>query len=263
MPNTSRLPTELTDEIIGYLHTDRPALRTCTLVCKTWLPRSRHFLVGYLKLKPSNSGLFFRLIDSPLSTITSHVHSLHIQREYGGGGPLWFKDLLPRLIIFADTVTSITLTLANFLTMEAESTYEFWSSFRSLEHLGLMQCRFISFAQLAGLLCACPELQRLSLTSLSWHFDDVLSVSREMIQRPLILQKVELTGSGQAAVLDWLEAGEVLPPISEVTLHSISADNVAQIGSFLRALGSSLRCLKIDGFSPCYNDEGYVLGRSL
>jgi ankyrin repeat protein len=36
-----RLPNELQDMIIDFLHDDQDALRTCSLVCKSWIPSAR------------------------------------------------------------------------------------------------------------------------------------------------------------------------------------------------------------------------------
>ncbi|KAH9915123.1 uncharacterized protein B0H18DRAFT_915170, partial [Fomitopsis serialis] len=37
-----RLPPELTDRIIDYLHTDVHSLCACALTCRTWLPAARY-----------------------------------------------------------------------------------------------------------------------------------------------------------------------------------------------------------------------------
>lgn len=49
------LPQELTDIIIGNLHGDRRTLRTCSLVCRSWLPTSYQHLFRRVELWPPNS----------------------------------------------------------------------------------------------------------------------------------------------------------------------------------------------------------------
>ncbi|EMD30983.1 hypothetical protein CERSUDRAFT_100782 [Gelatoporia subvermispora B] len=45
-----RLPPELTDRIIDFLHDDIPALANCGLVCRTWLPSSRLHLFRRIEI---------------------------------------------------------------------------------------------------------------------------------------------------------------------------------------------------------------------
>jgi hypothetical protein len=44
----ARLPPELIDWVIDSLHDDRATLKTCALVCRSWVPTSRHHLSSYL-----------------------------------------------------------------------------------------------------------------------------------------------------------------------------------------------------------------------
>ncbi|OCH90080.1 hypothetical protein OBBRIDRAFT_826136 [Obba rivulosa] len=45
-----RIPPELTDRIIDFLHGDAPSLRVCCLTCRSWLPSSRFHLFYSVKL---------------------------------------------------------------------------------------------------------------------------------------------------------------------------------------------------------------------
>ncbi|OCH84290.1 hypothetical protein OBBRIDRAFT_741816, partial [Obba rivulosa] len=48
--HSERLPPELTDTIIDFLHDDDAALRACSLTCRAWLRSSRTHLFGSVSL---------------------------------------------------------------------------------------------------------------------------------------------------------------------------------------------------------------------
>ena len=253
MPNPEfsifRIP-ELIDNIIDVLSDDKPTLMACSAVCKFWLPRSRYALFGRMKIKvhPTNSEAFFRLLDSPSSTIIPYVHSLHIERDYGGGGEFWFKDVLPRLAVLGASLKSIVLTLANFVTLAAELQPSLWANFQRLSQLRLDRCRFLSFVQFVDVISMCPCLQNLSVVDMSWRDDDspllALYDQPHRLKWPA-LSKIALSGLGKAAFLYWLQCAQELPPIAEVVLDNFIVGDISHIGTFLRALGPSLRCLRL------------------
>jgi hypothetical protein len=45
-----RLPQETSDYIVDLLHDERETLRSCCLVSKSWVPRSRRHLFGMIRL---------------------------------------------------------------------------------------------------------------------------------------------------------------------------------------------------------------------
>ena len=49
-----QLPQELVEDVVDCLSNDRPMLETCSLVAKTWLPRSRHHLFNKVSLNNGN-----------------------------------------------------------------------------------------------------------------------------------------------------------------------------------------------------------------
>lgn len=48
----AKLPQELIDEVIGYLHDDKLTLSNCTLTCRTWSPFSRKLLFRSVQITP-------------------------------------------------------------------------------------------------------------------------------------------------------------------------------------------------------------------
>lgn len=57
-----RIPLELHAELIGFLYHDNAALKSCALVCQTWLPLARHHLFRRIHVHPAELVLFRNLI---------------------------------------------------------------------------------------------------------------------------------------------------------------------------------------------------------
>ena len=50
------LPTEIFERIIDFLHSDKNALVSCSLVCTAWYPTTRYHLLTLLPLVPVAQG---------------------------------------------------------------------------------------------------------------------------------------------------------------------------------------------------------------
>jgi len=59
------LPPELVDSIIDLCHDDKKTLGQCGLVCRAWLPRTRHNLFRSIHLYPSNVSAFLDILTAP------------------------------------------------------------------------------------------------------------------------------------------------------------------------------------------------------
>ena len=95
----ARLPPELIDRIIDYLHSDPRSLAACSLVCKLWEPTSRFHLFRRidLSLEPSEDPAFAES-DPELSRFDGHdiPHPLLVDREAGQGQVPWLLPLRGR-----------------------------------------------------------------------------------------------------------------------------------------------------------------------
>jgi hypothetical protein len=81
MPNP-HLPAELLDNIVDHLHDTEDALRSCCLVSKSWIPRTRRHLFARIDSLPHravtwNHGKTRFQILPPLLRVTPHVYPLH------------------------------------------------------------------------------------------------------------------------------------------------------------------------------------------
>ncbi|KAJ7746019.1 hypothetical protein B0H16DRAFT_1557477 [Mycena metata] len=83
-------PQELTDKVIDAVYFDAGSkcMKTCSLVCRQWLPRSRLHLFSTLRLDSKTytdrAGAFFQLLDNSPFPILPNVQSLDLRYD----GPL-------------------------------------------------------------------------------------------------------------------------------------------------------------------------------
>jgi hypothetical protein len=75
-----RLPAELTDIIVDFLHDDEEALASCSLVCRDWLAAARYHVFKELLLHPWNIEAFVNLIAQPSATVVPYIHDLVIDQ---------------------------------------------------------------------------------------------------------------------------------------------------------------------------------------
>jgi hypothetical protein len=74
----SKVPSEVFDTVIDFLHSDIPALKTCTLVCKEWLPASRYHLFSTISVDQHHVQRFLDMLDSPLCVWRPYIRHLQI-----------------------------------------------------------------------------------------------------------------------------------------------------------------------------------------
>ncbi|KAJ6585693.1 hypothetical protein B0H19DRAFT_854687, partial [Mycena capillaripes] len=68
------MPPELTDRIIDFLWDSQLDLRACSMVCRQWLPSSRHHLFESITVRPDIG--FFTLLQSPSNVVPNHARTL-------------------------------------------------------------------------------------------------------------------------------------------------------------------------------------------
>ncbi|KAJ7062308.1 hypothetical protein C8F01DRAFT_127814 [Mycena amicta] len=80
------LPPELTDHTLDFLYDDRPSLRTCSLVCRAWVPASRFHLFQHITLRRKwirfvypQFRAFLMLLESRFCTFPTFVTHLTLE----------------------------------------------------------------------------------------------------------------------------------------------------------------------------------------
>jgi hypothetical protein len=192
----ARLPPELTDLIISFLSGDPGALQACSLVCRDWLPASRHHLFARgITLDPRNTRTraLIDLLTAPLSTIAGYVHTARISAWHTTiiqpfstiARPLelicvetlivrgrsfvqeWERE---RLSVWFANVTTLNLRADEF--DGPDEFYSFLSLFRSLRMLNLR-----GTPKFAGMECDDERTLPSSLRIINIYSDESLRLS--------------------------------------------------------------------------------------
>ena len=112
-----RLPPEMWDYTLDFLHADKKSLKTCTLVCRMWLNTARLHLFQTLYMSPR---------DGPLSGLTSSLsHSRHIVGYVRLVTLRWYKKLTLRslaslLRVLAERLPKLGLILSDTRIVSSE-----------------------------------------------------------------------------------------------------------------------------------------------
>ena len=74
------LPPEIVDHIVDYLHNEPATLKSCCVVSKSWIPRTRKYLFAHVEFHTSRSNieLWKKTFPDPSNSPAHHTHSLSI-----------------------------------------------------------------------------------------------------------------------------------------------------------------------------------------
>jgi hypothetical protein len=238
------LPPEMIDAVIDQVYASNPfpqkLLGICSLVSKSWLPRSRRHLFEWLVIdRFLRMKSFLTLLESPLCTFKPHVQILELAE---GSCAIWknnsirWKDtqfpILPAvrdLSICDGTPDTLNLkTLVNF---------------SNLQFLGFYRCWFSSSAQLFDVLSPCTSLKNIVFAS-----SEVSHVDDSIAALPCSLRSVDLRDTLvdlACVVLKKLASGGRDLEIETIKLSLVEEIEIQPLGHCLRALGPSLKYLKL------------------
>jgi hypothetical protein len=223
-----RLPTELTDSIIDFHHSDRTTLKICSLVCRNWIPASRFHLFRTVRVRFDTVHTFADLLASPSSTIARHVHTLHIHFDSFVGIPV-FDRIAPYLENFV-SIKSISL---QGLVLASE-----YSRSRAFGIIGNMELETVSYDFHYRWFALWFTLGN----SGPFTFSSQLRVLRSALD-------------GTSAPSSWLPIVSQFPTVGEVRLTSIERFHLPTAQATLKSGGPSIHTIGLD-LSPLQPDIG-------
>ena len=291
-PTQVAFPPELVDAIIDQIHLDvvyhdtdqyqaaqrsrKRALDACSLVSKSWLPRSRSHLfqsITLLRELVRESLTFVALLHAPLSTIAPYVQELCLNEARGRykSEVRWLNAALPRLTVLS-AIMSLVVDAARFDVLEIEDTTSFFGSFQMLRKLDLSDCTFATSEQLIEVLGAIPSLEYLRLYKVTispkWNIDDLFDIlcleagryPREAFDlssyssTPSRLHTLVFSHAfAVREVLQWLVKNTPVPPIQTLQLYIHQIEDLQHVAEFLQVLGPSVTNLTMSDSS--YSQE--------
>ncbi|PIL32830.1 hypothetical protein GSI_04947 [Ganoderma sinense ZZ0214-1] len=187
-----QFPNELFDAIISCVPTghtgwlwpkERETLLNCTLVCRDWLPVSRHTLFSYVHLKrPTAWDSFLRSVVNAEEGRPWLASILRLQVEdgwyshYEGDKKIPAKPVsewrgqyvIPVLAGHLPNLELLSLSVDWDRCQPHATTFGMFSQFTSLRELRLDSCRFPSFCTFRRILVSLPALKTLRCSAVHW-----------------------------------------------------------------------------------------------
>jgi F-box-like len=232
------LPPELVDRIIDYLHSDKPALAACALVCRTWVPASRFYFWETLHITPDTISTLLKLLNSPTCTITEQVCTVEILT-----GDSWEfvvesnqRENLNRLA----SATSLLLRGSDLGDTSGEAFRDLCRSFTGVRKLDLRSWVPESPNDVCELIMSFPALERLDM-KMDWSIEAHELDGLRTFTFPPHLRILDLCVQYRGvSMFSWLISNARFPSLSEVKLKYITPWDFDAAQSLLYVLGPSL-----------------------
>ncbi|TDL19487.1 hypothetical protein BD410DRAFT_792104 [Rickenella mellea] len=243
----SMMIPELTDNIIDHLHDNRPALCSCSLVCRSWLPSSRFHLFSTVVLCFIDINTGLPMICSQSSTIAPYVRHLELEDGWNGWRR-WLNDALPKLPNFG-ALKSLALGHIDWaqLTREPRRRDRLIGLSRCLNHLALEYVKFETMDQVLDLFYVAPSLEKVSLASVQCENENVSHTRSKTIS----LKEITFAGGSLARpLIDWL-CLQPMPSVHTLNLAFVRMNQVPSISRYLKILGPKLEHLGLECSGEC------------
>jgi hypothetical protein len=227
--------------VLSHLHSDKPSLKACSLVCKAWTYPARLQLFSELTTRLTDDA------ESPVrgAAMFPFVRRLNVENQRNS-----WHTLLPQLVglkrITSLRLSNIAVDHENSRALSAPSDL---SRVATLHLEGVF---FIDMTAFAQFVCAFPYLQTLSIVG-SLNSDEVrheLPRSNAFCPSPNLVA-LELNFVQIAVLLEWFLSLPAHPAFRSVCPHEIWDSDLDLVDKFLAALGNSLEYLS---FSAHFDD---------
>ncbi|KAJ7510359.1 hypothetical protein B0H11DRAFT_1958637 [Mycena galericulata] len=198
------LPLEVVDLIITELHFDLPALKACSLVCRSWIPSCRIHLFRHLQLRPTGRGSpeNWNAFLSNSVDIIPYIAEISIFCERSS----WvsWDPVLPTLLGKLQNIEQIELHGCDLPWLPTPFTSAIYTLFRSpsMQRVTLGFCVLpSSFADLFG-----SGLNSLVLSNVTLEPDTMALAAKP--SRPPRPKHLSIEGKSVSNVVDWLISSE-------------------------------------------------------
>jgi len=236
--------------IIDFLHDDSRALAACCLTCRSWVPASRLHRFRLVRLTPTNSEAFQRILEAApgiahyvklltvdFQSLESRVSILDAQNAQ--------CPILQQILVQLDQVTSLCI---DEITIAPNMLSLFSNISATIKYLHFGVLAIVDVELLNKLICSFHLLETMSIT-----YYTVLGPELEMKEPssiPPSLRSLNFTFPPREyvyPVVRWLVSQRILLQLQQLSLYTLQSDIVssATFGLMLKSLGPSLRRLDL------------------
>ncbi|KAI0639805.1 hypothetical protein C8Q77DRAFT_87377 [Trametes polyzona] len=240
-----RLPLELTDYIVDFLHEDARTLAVCAHVSRSWAPAARFHLFRSVVLQDHSFASSFQRLLGTAPDLGYYVRELTIAKFVSATEVTPAKsvpsveDALPGVFVHLPHLRSLTLAHLDLKDV---------THFKAIRHSSLSEvtfsyCQFADFADIVDFINSFPSLAKLSIAGLTWKEERRPPAVRPMHSlRTLVLGRE----TDSERLFDWFAAAGLHTSITSLTARCASERDTDLVGPFLTLAGPSLRELDLD-----------------
>ena len=230
--------------IVDYLYDDKPSLRRCGLVCRSWLPSSRFHLFSTLRLIV---GTDISVLCALGSSIPPYVRNLDVNIRNSGWRPdpigtPWFSETLLKLPRMpAIQGLSLTNVAWDLVTLEAKERLFTLTS--GLKSLSLDCMRFGTLGQAIECIASAPLLERLQMGNIKCHSEDVSLTPFTAPPLKEIIFRVVCT----PVMFRWLRFWQPIPSVYSLSFDIFRSGDIRSIAAadYVKFLGPILEHLQL------------------
>ncbi|PBK61420.1 hypothetical protein ARMSODRAFT_964990 [Armillaria solidipes] len=256
------LPQEIADNIIDLVYGRylpnftkewQPELFACSLVCKSWTPRTRYYLFREIVVVSMNRPSFMQLISDPeLCTFAPYPRSVCIDDSSMPPAKVdWFvREVLPALSMFPNIETMHIAYGSGFLLTKSEEEWEAVlksvSSLANVVDLRLEECQFRTYDHFASLLSSFRALETVTLDRCEIFKID--PEFRSTIIPPPSLHTVTFIARARQPIrsfLSWLRKHSISLWLFSTKMYTPLRNDSLALAQLLRTAGASLKTVSI------------------
>lgn len=264
-----RLPPELTDMIIDYLHDHKSALQTCSLTCKGWLNSSRHHLFDGLYVPHVYQRPFTAFADflHKAPHIARHIRRLTLVGNDREEFMMFFgrRDLRDRFQLTMRFMSSLLSNLPNLQSLTLRSirlagAFSTPLTPRKLQHLAVTDAgtNTDSVDGLLAFLGLFSEISSLELSSINSNLRSLTEVEREKrlrtVKIPENLQvrtlRLSLMEPLVASLCDIFRQTQAIQTLTCVDVPWEIWEEVLAVGLVLRDAGPQIQTVEFNPLGP-------------
>lgn len=257
-----KLPAELQDVCLDYLHPDRSGLANCSLVCRAWARTCRYHLFKVIIIKPHiNVQGLLSIMKNPKNTIAGALCQLHWLEP-----PLLPDDtvgpIIAELSAFDDFISSLP-TLSGVQTVSISGLSGPWPTeqtslqslarvFPNTRSVNIMFGDLQNPSKMLKIMCNFPHLQQFSISAgpamNNWRFDALEHEHSVPNLHTLSWSINPFRTRDNSAFYEWLASHTPVPPIENLSVPTVTKREILSVAKLIKTLARSLQTLAIGLF---------------
>ncbi|KAF4588418.1 hypothetical protein EYR40_009969 [Pleurotus pulmonarius] len=256
-PAEPRLPPEILDHIVDYLHGDAASLLNCGLCSRNLLRVSRYHLFHDLVMKLSATDLFslLGLLRSPANRIAPFVQTIDLfnipafLRTHGRSDVVRAIRIIPHILALLPHASSLKLWHSDLTRLPEDLALQLFHHFRSFSGtLHLEAVHFHRFVDLANLVTGCTLLRHVSVNCVLWAHPSPPTdrlLLKQSLRAASARWHIHDAGTRYQDLFEWLKSQGSPAPVESMYYHAETPNARSDLNGFLSCCAPSLRHLTV------------------